>query len=226
MISQDDIDAFKPSPFKYEFPNRLYEVDYDHTAEQIELEDYFDTHIDNPYYDDVNGGKVALRTYHIDYGIPKQYKDFMWLGDYTDRLFKAMGSQVDINEFKHTLKFDFIRMEHGHILPPHTASYVRACCSINVPIRGRFKIDIYEDNEENPHTYGKKLDRLEYTSPILLNVNQFHGVVNDEPEERLVLKIHLMVLPYDRLVRSFSEPVKCFDWTVPWSNKRGTKQKI
>ena len=70
MITQDDIDAFKPTPFKAEFPNRVYEVAYDHTAEQIELEDYFESHIDNSYYDDVNGGEIALRTYHIDYGFP------------------------------------------------------------------------------------------------------------------------------------------------------------
>lgn len=212
--------------FKYEYPNRLYEVNYDHSAEKEELDNFFKERIDNNYYDDTNGGEVALRTYHIDYGIPKQYDDWMWLANYTDRLLKAMGSQVDLMEFKHTLKFDFIRMAPGNVLPPHTASYVRACCSINVPIRGRCKIDIYEDNELNPHTYGNKLDRHEYTSPILLHVNQYHGVVNDEPTERMVLKIHLMVTPYDRLVKSFYEPVKCFDWEVPWSYTRGTKQKI
>lgn len=213
-------------PFKYEYENRLYEVNYDHSAEKQRLNDFFDERIDNDYYSDVNGGTVELRTYHVDYGIPKQYQDWMFLANYTDDLLKSMGSKVDIMEFKHTLKFDFIRMPAHDILPPHTASFVRACCSINVPMRGRCKIDIYEDNKENPHTYGDKLDRHEYTSPILLNVNQFHGVHNDEPEERMVLKIHMMTLPYDRLVKSFYEPVKCFDWEVPWSYNRGTKQRI
>lgn len=212
--------------FKYEYPNRLYEVNYDHSLEKQMLNNFFDERIDNDYYSDVNGGDAALRTYHVDYGIPKQYDDWMWLANYAEDLFESMGSKADFMEFKHTLKFDFIRMSADNILPPHTASYVRACCSVNVPMRGHCKIDIYEDNKENPHTYGDKLDRHEYTSPILLNVNQFHGVVNDEPTERMVLKIHLMTLPYERLVKSFSEPVKCFDWEVPWSYERGTKQKI
>ena len=48
--------------FKYSYPNRLYEVAYDHSKEKIELDNYFDTHIDNDYYSDVNGGDAALRT--------------------------------------------------------------------------------------------------------------------------------------------------------------------
>ena len=216
----------KMNPFKYEYENRLYEVNYDATVEKQKLNSFFDQQIDNDYYSDVNGGAVAIQTYHIDYGIPKQYDDWMWLANYAKDLFASMGSRVDFNEFKHTLKFDFIRMTPDKILPPHTASFIRSCCSVNVPMRGRCKIDIYEDNKENPHSYGDKLDRHEYTSPILLNVNQFHGVVNDEPMERMVLKIHLMVLPYERLVKSFYEPVKCFDWNVPWNYNRGTKQKI
>lgn len=212
--------------FKYELPNRLYEINYDHSAEKKELDDFFSERIDNEYYDDYTGGGAKVRTYHIDYGLPKHQEDWIWLANYSERLFKSMGSQVDFMEFKHTLKFDFIRVGPGEILPPHTASYIRACCSVNVPIRGRCKIDLYEDHRRRPHLHGQKLARHEYTSPVLLNVNQFHGVVNDEDTERMVLKIHMMVLPYDRLVKSFSEPVKCFDWQVPWSYERGTPQKI
>lgn len=213
--------------FKYEYPNRLYEVNYDHSAEKKELDDFFSARIDNDYYDDnIAGGKAKIQTYHVDYGIPKQYDDFIWLANYTERLLKSMGSQVDIMEFKHVLKFDFIRVQPGNVLPPHSASFIRACGSINVPLRGRCKIDLYEDNHRNPHFAGNKLASHEYTSPMLLNVNQFHGVVNDEPTERLVMKIHFMVLPYDRLVKSFYEPVKCFDWQVPWSYERGTKQRM
>ena len=212
--------------FKYENPNRLYEVDYDVSVKGKELDDFFTAEIDNDYYDDVNGGDAALRTYHVDYGIPKQYDHWKWLANWTGELFKDMGSQVDFNEFKHILKFDFIRMAPENVLPPHTASFVRACCSINVPLRGTCKIDLYEDDVNDPHKAGKHLDRHHYTSPILLNVNQYHGVINDAPDERMVMKIHLMTLPYDRLVKSFYEPVKNFDFDVPWSYTRGTKQKI
>jgi hypothetical protein len=213
--------------FKYENPNRLYEVDYDCKRASERLDLFFRKRIDNDYYSDVNGGdENPINTYHVDYGITRQYKDWMWLCKFTEDLFRDMGSKADLNEFKHTLKFDFIRMPSAKVLAPHTASYLRAACSINVPIRGKTVIDLYEDHPDDPHREGRKIASHRYTSPILLNVNQFHGVYNKSNSERMVLKIHLMVLPYDRLVKSFSEPVRCFDWDPPWSYKRGTTQRI
>ena len=45
--------------FKYENPNRLYEVDYDCKRASERLDLFFRKRIDNDYYSDVNGGRKS-----------------------------------------------------------------------------------------------------------------------------------------------------------------------
>lgn len=213
------------SIFKYYNYNRLAEINYDAGREIAELNSFFDNNIEEKY-GKLNGGDAALQTFHIDYGDPDEMEDWMWLTEYFENLMESMGSELDFNEFKHTLKYDFIRMAPHQVLPPHTASYVRAMCSVNIPMRGKTVIDLYEDHEENPHKAGKHIAKHHYTSPILLHVNQFHGVINDCDETRMVLKVHLPVVPYFKLVHSFYEPVNIFNFDMPWTYDRGTPHRI
>jgi hypothetical protein len=209
--------------FKKVFDNRLAEINYDATLEIQAINDFFSAEIDNGYYKNVTGGQT---TYHVDYGNISEMKHWIALTDIFEQLMKNMGSSLDFNEFKHTLKYTFIRMPPHGVLPPHTASFIRAMSSVNVPLRGKTIIDLYEDSMEDPHVAGEYLDNHHYTSPILLNVHEFHGVVNNSDKERMILKVHVPVIRWKDVLDSFSKEVKVFDFDVPWSNTRGTRQRI
>ena len=205
------------------YDNRLAEINYDASSEIESINHFFNTEIDNGYYKNETGGQT---TYHIDYGNISEMKHWIHLTNIFQKLMNDMGSSLDFNEFKHTLKYTFIRMPPHSVLPPHTASFIRAMCSINIPLRGKTIIDLYEDNKDDPHTYGNHIDSHHYTSPIILNVQEFHGVVNDLPNERMVLKVHIPIIRWQDVLDSFSKPIKVFPFDVPWSNERGTYQKI
>jgi len=218
------------TPFKRRFSNRLIELDYNCTQEQSMINTFFRHHIENKFEDNTGG----QQTYHIDYGDISQMKEWMWLANMFDGFLKDTNCMLDLNEFKHLLKFTFIRMWPRGVLPPHTASFIRAMSSINIPLRGRTRIDLYEDNPDDPQTHGQSLACHHYTSPILLNVNQFHGVRNNVDEERMILKVHLGAVSMKKLIEGFQVPqavqrsyeVKIFDHEMPWSNTRGSKQRI
>lgn len=209
--------------FKAEYGKRLTEINYDASKEIADINNFFDEKINNEKFRDSTGGQ---ETYHIDYGDISEMDLWIELTSKIVDLMKNMGSQLDFNEFKHTLKYTFIKMEPHGILPPHTASFIRAMCSINVPLRGITKIDLYEDHPGRPHRHGKFLVKHHYTSPIILNVNEFHGVENDCDQERMILKVHFPVVQYHQMKKSFDEPVKIFNEPMPWSYDRGTKQRI
>ena len=212
--------------FKKRFGNRLVELDFDHKIGEYQqlINDFFNKHIEHKFEDNTGG----QQTYHLDYGDISQMKEWIWLANTFGAFLDETKCMLDLNEFKHLLKFTFIRMPPHGDLPPHTASFIRAMSSINIPLRGRTRIDLYEDNPDDPQTHGKSLECHHYTSPILLNVNQFHGVRNNIDEERMILKIHLGAVSMEKLIKSFqtSQVVKIFDHEMPWSYERGTKQRI
>jgi hypothetical protein len=218
------------TPFKRRFSNRLIELDFDCITYAIEIDDFFNDKIERKFEDNTGG----QQTYHIDYGDIGQMKEWMWLANMFGRFLKDTNCMLDLNEFKHLLKFTFIRMPPQSNLPPHTASFIRSMSSINIPLRGRTRIDLYEDHHEDPQTFGNTIACHHYTSPILLNVNQFHGVRNNIDEERMILKVHLGAVSMEKLIKGFQVPqavqetyeVKIFDHEMPWSNTRGSKQRI
>jgi len=218
------------TPFRRRFSNRLIELDFDCSTYASDINNFFDDKIENKFEDNTGG----QQTYHIDYGDISQMKEWMWLANMFDGFLKDTNCMLDLNEFKHLLKFTFIRMWPRGVLPPHTASFIRAMSSINIPLRGRTRIDLYEDNPDDPQTHGQSLACHHYTSPILLNVNQFHGVRNNVDEERMILKVHLGAVSMKKLIEGFQVPqavqrsyeVKIFDHEMPWSNTRGSKQRI
>ena len=204
---------------------RVAEIDYDTTKEKQTINDYFDTHLG--YLKNETGGQ---ETYHIDYGNITDMPHWIFFANMFEQLMKDMGSCLDMNQLKHMLKFSFIRMPPHGVLPPHTASFLRAMSSINIPLRGKCIIDLYGDDKQNRHIAGKKITSHHYTSPICLNVNEFHGVVNNADEERMMLKVHLLATPWTKLVNSFEYDddhiANTFDFPMPWSPDRGTPHKI
>jgi len=204
---------------------RLAEVDYDASQEIATINDYFNRNL--RYLRNETGGQ---ETYHIDYGNITDMPHWIWLANMFEQLMKDMGSCLDMNQLKHMLKFSFIRMPPHGVLPPHTASFLRAMSSINIPLRGKCIIDLYGDKKGNRHVAGEIIGSHHYTSPICLNVNEFHGVVNNFDNERMMLKVHLMATPWTKLVNSFEyddyEIANTFDFPMPWSADRGTPHKI
>jgi len=204
---------------------RLAEIDYDASQEIATINDYFNRNL--RYLRNETGGQ---ETYHIDYGNITDMPHWIWLANMFEQLMKDMGSCLDMNQLKHMLKFSFIRMPPHGVLPPHTASFLRAMSSINIPLRGKCIIDLYGDKKGNRHVAGEIIGSHHYTSPICLNVNEFHGVVNDFDNERMMLKVHLMATPWTKLVNSFEyddyEIANTFDFPMPWSHDRGTPHKI
>ena len=219
----------KEEPFKAKFENRLYELNFDAWAYRQIIVNYFENTIPDEVQSEIGGQGI----WHIDYGGVREMPHWIYLAEVFERMMKDAGSCLDFNEFKHTLKFSFIEMAPHSELKPHTASFVRAMSSVNIPLQGKTVIDLYEDHPHDPFiAANRKLESHQYFNPILLNVNQFHGVRNQSNERRLVLKVHLPIVSYRRLVASFEFdglfPIfeGKFDEGMPWSNKRGTKQKI
>jgi hypothetical protein len=204
---------------------RVAEVDYDASEEIAKINDYFNRNL--RYLRNETAGQ---ETYHIDYGNIIDMPHWIWLANMFEQFMKEMGSCLDMNQIKHMLKFSFIRMPPHGVLPPHTASFLRAMSSINIPLRGKCIIDLYGDKKGNRHVAGDKIISHHYTSPICLNVNEFHGVVNNTDEERMMLKVHLLATPWTKLVNSFEYDddhiANTFDFPMPWSHDRGTYHKI
>ena len=107
-------------------------------------------------------------------------------------------------------------MPPGGNLIPHTARAFRALSAFNMPLRGKTEINFYEHLEG--HNPGNKIETHEYFNPNFLNVNRFHGIYNNTDDERMILKTHLMIVPWDKLVESYvgDKTVNMFNFTVPW----------
>jgi len=204
---------------------RLAEIDYDASQEIATINDYFNRNL--RYLKNETAGQ---ETYHIDYGNITDMPHWIWFANMFEQFMKDMGSCLDMNQIKHMLKFSFIRMPPHGVLPPHTASFLRAMSSINIPLRGTCIIDLYGDKKGNRHVAGDKIVSHHYTSPVCLNVNEFHGVVNNSDNDRMVLKVHLLATPWTKLVNSFEDDAdhiaNTFDFPMPWSHDRGTYHKI
>ena len=132
----------------------------------------------------------------------------------------AIKSDVKLNwdEIKHVIRFTFIWFPPGGLLPPHTAVNFRALSAFNIPLRGKTVIDFYDTQDNKP---SDKIESHEYFNPSFLNVNRFHGVVNATENERMILKTHLMTVPWEKAIESVESDgtVNMWDFTVPWQKR-------
>ena len=121
------------------------------------------------------------------------------------------------------MRFTFIWMPPGGDLIPHTANYFRALSAFNTPLRGKTEISFFEHikQEDGSHRVGEKLETHEYFNPNFLNVNRYHGIVNDTDEERMILKSHLLIVPWHKLIEAYEtdEVTNMWDFTVPWQQR-------
>jgi len=86
-----------------------------------------------------------------------------------------------------------------------------------------YEISFYQHiiNDDGKHKVGEKLETHQYFNPNFLNVNRYHGVVNDTDSERMILKSHLLIVPWQKLVQSYEgdEVTNMWDFTVPWQQR-------
>ena len=206
--------------FRYKFEDRYAETQgYDFfESDKEELDNFFKTKIKPKIGDHAVIGTDATKQtiYNLCYdcNIP------LWNELYARVTNIAIKSDVKLNwdEIKHVIRFTFIWFPPGGLLPPHTAVNFRALSAFNIPLRGKTVIDFYDTQDNKP---SDKIESHEYFNPSFLNVNRFHGVVNATENERMILKTHLMTVPWEKAIESVESDgtVNMWDFTVPWQKR-------
>ena len=217
------------SEFKFKFENRYAETKgYNAFQEdKEELNHFFETKVKEQIGDhSTMGTDVTKQTMYnlcFDCNIPLWYELF----ERVVNIAENCGVKLNWDEIRHVIRFSFLWFPPHGELQPHTAVHFRALSAFNIPLRGKTIIDFYERNE-----HGKPGDMIkshEYFNPSFLNVNEFHGVRNQEPYERMILKTHLMAVPWNKAIQSVegSNTVNMFEDTVPWQKNKvfGTAYK-
>jgi len=204
--------------FRYIYEDRFAETKgYEgFAADKEEINHLFETKIKGKIADHSNVG-VDSKNQHI-YNLCYDCNMPVWEELYQRVVNVATKSSVKLNwdEIRHCIRFTFIWMPPGGNLIPHTARAFRALSAFNMPLRGKTEINFYEHLEG--HNPGNKIETHEYFNPNFLNVNRFHGIYNNTDDERMILKTHLMIVPWDKLVESYvgDKTVNMFNFTVPW----------
>ena len=206
--------------FRYKFEDRYAETQgYDFfESDKEELDHFFKTKIKPKIGDHAVIGtdstKQTIYNLCYDCNIP------LWNELYARVTNIARNCDVKLNwdEIKHVIRFTFIWFPPGGLLPPHTAVNFRALSAFNIPLRGKTVIDFYDTQDNKP---SDKIESHEYFNPSFLNVNRFHGVVNATNNERMILKTHLMTVPWEKAIESVEsdETVNMWDFTVPWQKR-------
>jgi hypothetical protein len=204
--------------FRYIFEDRWAETNgyagFEKDKEDINI--FFENKIKGTISDHASVG-INSKDQHI-YNLCYDCNMTLWEELYEKVINVGNKSGVKLNwdEIRHCMRFTFIWMPPGGSLLPHTARKLRALSAFNIPLRGKTEISFYEHLEG--HKPGAKLETHRYYNPNFLNVNRFHGIVNDTDSERLILKTHLMIVPWDKLIESYQGDniVNVFDFTVPW----------
>lgn len=205
--------------FRYRYHDWFAELDSDCLELRSELNDFFEVKIRTVFRDHpiIGIDSKKQRIYHICYDCNIELWEEIF--DRVVKIAKKCHVNLDWQEIKYFLKFTFIFMESGGNIAPHIAQRLPSLSAFNIPLRGRNIISFYSRTSNN--TAGRNLETYEYKNPNFLNVNKFHGVSNECEEERLILKSHLTIVPWNKLLESYRsrEPVKIFDFEVSWKRK-------
>ena len=154
-------------------------------------------------YDFIDVGNA--RVYHLDYVYDYEVWEKVLIE--VKSIIEKIGFKINLSEFAHTLRFSYIVLNNNEIIKPHRDGNIRHFASLNIPLKGKPIIDLYDEDD--------KIIRVEYNTPILLNVNKKHGVINDGNTPRIILKVHFFLHSWEKLVESLSTNVNIFD-TIPW----------
>jgi hypothetical protein len=210
--------------FRYRYEDRYAEtLGYDgFKADQEEMNHFFDKSI-KPVIEDgqhIGVDSTKQKAYNLCYdcNVP------LWLELYERVVNIATKSNVKLNwdEIRHVIRFTFLWWPPHGDLQPHQAVYFRCLSAFNIPLRGKTIIDFYDKDPDKEHAPGNIIESHEYFNPSFLNVNRFHGVRNLEPTERMILKTHLMTVPWDKAIESVESDhvVNMFDFQVPWQAEK------
>ena len=208
--------------FRYKFEDRFAETKgYDgFAADKDEMNNFFEQKVKGNLGDHsivgADSSKQQIHNVCYDCNIP------LWNEIYARvvNIGNKSGVKLNWDEIKHCMRFTYIWMPPGGDLVPHTANYFRALSAFNFPLRGKTHISFYEhiEDDDGHVAPGDKIENHEYFNPNFLNVNRFHGIVNDADEERMILKTHLLIVPWNKLIKAYEgdNVVNMFDETVPW----------
>ena len=211
---------------RYRYEDRFAETKgYDgFLADKDELNNFFELKIKDKFGDHSTVGmdSTKQKIYNVCYdcNIP------IWNEIYNRVVNIAVNCGVTLNwdEIKHCMRFTFIWMPPGGDLTPHTAHHFRALSAFNTPLRGKTEISFYEHivQDDGYHKVGQELEKHEYFNPNFLNVNRYHGVRNDTDDERMILKSHLLIVPWQKLVDAYEGEgtLNMWDFTVPWQMQK------
>lgn len=201
--------------FRFEYPGRFAELSHDAPEIRQELLEFFDSRVRAGYHDEaITAGQQGMSACHVTYEVDMQ----LWRDLYhiVKRLAEECHVLINWEQIKHVIKFTFLRLDPGGVFVPHVNYNLLALSAFNIPLKGKTEIGFYSDDK-------KLLKNHEYFNPCFLNVNRLHGVVNDTDEERLILKTHLTVVPWKKLLRTYThgERFQLFPEPVPWENLEG-----
>lgn len=203
---------------KYRYYDWFAEINHDAPEDREELSKFFDSDVKDALGDHAIVGvdSTKQKIYHVCYdcNIKLWNKIFARVKNIAEKC----EVNMDWNEIKPFLKFTFIWMPPGGDLVPHTAHHLQACSAFNIPLRGKTVIDLYDEDQNGEP--GEWLESHRYHNPTFLNVNKYHGVQNNTENERMILKTHMMPVPFEYLVRSYEEDqlVSIFPFRVPWKD--------
>jgi hypothetical protein len=191
---------------KYQCENRFAETfSYDDWEDdQKELLSIYDRI--KPEWDD--HGKIGVDEdqilYHICYDCNMEIWDEIF--QVVRKIGEKSGVNINWEEVKHVMKFTFMWTKPYGKLMPHTAHNLRAACSMNLPLKGKTEIILYDRKKGKnlmfPGSDMYEYARHEYTNPAFLNVNTLHGLENNINEERIILKVHMLITPIEKMIES------------------------
>jgi len=202
--------------FRYRLENRFAELDYDAPELRKELLAYFEKHVRPLFeksHENLNREQDNQLVCHLCYDCNIK----VWQGVYNLVKNIASDCKLPINweQIKHTIKFTFIVTPPGGCFMPHTNYYMIAPCAFNIPLKGTTEIRLYENTD-----ISTELDRHVYINPCILNPNKTHAVFNETNEERIILKTHMSVVPFNKLIETYETdiPFRLFDEPFPWES--------
>ena len=199
---------------RYRYEDRFAETQgYDgFQADKEELVNFYETKV-RPKFD--SSHDVLKRdqddqiVHHLCYDCNMQ----LWREVYNrvKNIAEKSGVYVNWEQVKHVIKFTFLGQPPGGFFMPHVNYNLLALSAFNIPLKGKTEIALFQDNET-------EITRHEYVNPCFLNVNRPHAVFNDEPTERIILKTHMTVVPWHKLVEHYEAGTRfqLFEEPVPW----------
>lgn len=199
---------------RYRYEDRFAETQgYDgFLADKEELVNFYETKVRPKFessHDVLKRDQDDQIVHHLCYDCNMQ----LWREVYNRVKNIAEKSSVYVNweQVKHVIKFTFLGQPPGGFFMPHVNYNLLALTAFNIPLKGKTEIALFQDNET-------EITRHEYINPCFLNVNRPHAVFNDEPTERLILKTHMTVVPWQKMVDNYETGTRfqLFDEPAPW----------